>query len=116
MIFVLNRSRVCETFVSRGAMFHIFGRRYVSTFKAHLTVFTDPNLKSVCEDYVGYSSVQIFHALPQQLDFSLFYTALLLIFLHGFLHELSYSIPLSTSFPNTDALSLKTVLRTRSCK
>ena len=84
----------------------------MSTFKAHLTVFTDPNLKSVCEDYVGYSSVQIFHALPQQLDFS----ALLLIFLHGFLHELSYSIPLSTSFPNTDALSLKTVLRTRSCK
>ena len=116
MIFVLNRSRVCETFVSRGAMFHIFGRRYVSTFKPHLTVFTDPDLKSVCEDYVGYSSVQIFHALPQQLDFSLLYTALLLIFLHHFLHELSYSSPLSTSFPNTDTLSLKTVLSTRSCK
>ena len=39
------------------------------------------------EVYIGYSSVQKFHALSEQLDFILFYAAMLLIFL-DFLHEL----------------------------
>ena len=42
------------------------------------------------EGYTGYSSVQILHALSEQLDFLLFHTALLLIFL-DFLYKLLHN-------------------------
>ena len=69
-------------------MFHVFGPRYLSAFKPQLTVLlTLTESQFVSGGYIGYSSVQKFHALSEQLDFLLFYTALLLIFL-DFLHEL----------------------------
>ena len=69
-------------------MFHIFGPRYPSALKPQPTVFTNPTESQfVCGGYIGYFSVQKFHVLSEQLDFHLFYTSLLPIFL-DFLHEL----------------------------
>ena len=67
-------------------MFRIFGSRYPSALKPQflLTLSESPFVSEGC---VGYSSVQKFHALSEQLDIFLFYTALLLI-LFDFLHEL----------------------------
>ena len=68
-------------------MFLIFGPTYLSALKPQLTVFTTlTESQFVSEGYIRYSSVQKFHALLEQLDFLLFYAALLLIFL-DFLHE-----------------------------
>ena len=84
---ILNCSRFSESFISRGAMFHIFAPRYLSFLKPQLTVFTEPKSQFVSSGYIGYSPVQKFHALLEQLDFLLFYTALSLIIL-DFLYEL----------------------------
>ena len=56
--------------------------------------------------YIGHSSVQKLHALSEQLDFLLFYTALLLIFL-DFLHGLLQNyLFLARIFSNVDTLLL----------
>ena len=60
----------------------------MNALKPQLTVLTDPTgCQFVSEGYIGYSPFQNFHALSEQLDFLLFFTALLLIFL-DFFHEL----------------------------
>ena len=63
-------------------MFPIFGPRYLSALKQQLTaLLTLIESQFVNEGYNGYSSLQKFHALSEELDFLLFYAALLLIFL-----------------------------------
>ena len=55
-------------------MFHIFETRYLSALKPQLTVFIDPESESqfLSEGYIGYSTVQKFYTLLEQLDFFCF--------------------------------------------
>ena len=73
LIFILNCSRVSEIFISKGTVFHIFGLRYLSALKPRLTILLIlTENQFVSEGYSGYSSVQKFHALSEQLDYLLF--------------------------------------------
>ena len=89
LIFVLSCSNVSE-FLPQEELCSIFGDQdiWVSLNDSWLFLLTLTESQFASEgNIVEYSSVQKIHVLLQQLDFFLFYTGLLPIFL-DFLHEL----------------------------
>ena len=71
--------------MSRGSIFLDQGI-WVSLSHSWLLLLIVTESEFVSKCYIKYPAVRKFHALSQQLDFRLFYAALLLIFL-DFLHS-----------------------------